>query len=51
MVAPPIDLQIPPLDIWLTTHRELFTSHRIRAIYAALVEGLDTYITCTHPIR
>ena len=45
MVALPLDLAIPPLQVWLTTHRELFTSHRIRAIYDALAEGLRTYIT------
>ena len=45
MVALPLDLRIPPLEVWLTTHRELFTSHRIRAIYDALAEGLATYIT------
>jgi DNA-binding transcriptional LysR family regulator len=45
MVALPIDLKIPPLEVWLTTHRELFTSHRIRAIYDALAEGLDAYIS------
>ena len=44
MVALPLDLAIPPLQVWLTTHRELFTSHRIRAIYDALAEGLVTYI-------
>jgi DNA-binding transcriptional LysR family regulator len=41
----PVDLKIPALPVWLTTHRELFTSHRIRAIYDALAEGLHTYIT------
>lgn len=44
MVALDIDLSIPPLQVWLTTHRELFTSHRIRAIYDALAEGLGSYI-------
>ena len=44
MVALPLDLPIPPLEVWLTTHRELFTSHRIRAIYDALAEGLSLYI-------
>ncbi|WP_332692316.1 LysR family transcriptional regulator [Devosia sp.] len=44
MVALPLDLRIPPLEVWLTTHRELFTSHRIRAIYDALAEGLATHI-------
>ncbi len=47
MVALPIDLAIPPLEVWLTTHRELFTSHRIRAIYDALAEGLSVYIGTT----
>lgn len=44
MVAVPLDLAIPPLQVWLTTHKELFTSHRIRAIYDALADGLTTYI-------
>lgn len=44
MVALPLDLSIPQLAVWLTTHRELFTSHRIRAIYDGLAEGLDAYI-------
>lgn len=30
----------PPLEVWLTTHRELFTSRRIRAIYDRLGETL-----------
>lgn len=34
------ELKIPPLEIWLTTHRELFTSARIRAIYDRLAELL-----------
>ncbi|MGV8853700.1 MAG: LysR family transcriptional regulator [Devosia sp.] len=44
MVALPLDLSIPPLSVWLTTHRELFTSHRIRAIYDALADGVAAYI-------
>ena len=44
MVALDLDLAIPPLPVWLTTHRELFTSHRIRAIYDAVAEGLTAYI-------
>jgi len=44
MVALPINLAIPPLEVWLTTHRELFTSQRIRAIYDALADGLVAYI-------
>ena len=34
----------PPLEVWLTTHRELFTSRRIRAIYDRLGEGLSRYL-------
>src|SRR5690606_37209137 len=44
LVVLPIDLAIPPLPIWLTTHRELFTSHRIRVIYDAVADGLTAYI-------
>ncbi|SFV37036.1 DNA-binding transcriptional regulator, LysR family [Devosia crocina] len=44
MVLLPIDLAIPPLPVWLTTHRELYTSHRIRAVYDALARGLCAYI-------
>lgn len=38
-------LQVPPLEVWLTTHRELFTSRRIRVIYDRLAEGLGAYLT------
>jgi len=34
----------PPLEVWLTTHKELFTSRRIRAIYDQLAEGLLAYL-------
>lgn len=44
MVVLPIDVAIPPLPIWLTIHRELFTSHKIRAIYDAVADGLSAYI-------
>lgn len=37
-------LKIPPLEVWLTTHRELFLSPRIRAIYDRLAAGLSAYI-------
>lgn len=39
----------PSLEVWLTTHRELFTSSRIRAIYDRLAGGLFTYIGRTGP--
>lgn len=38
------DLNPPGLEVWLTTHRELFTSRRIRAIYDQLAEALSAYI-------
>lgn len=38
------DFNIPPLEVWLTTHRELFTSRPIRAIYDRLGEGLTHYL-------
>jgi len=38
------DLRPPPLEVWLTTHKELFTSRRIRAIYDRLGEGLTRYL-------
>ena len=44
MVTLPINLAIPALPVWLTTHRELITAHRIRAVYDALAAGLSTYI-------
>lgn len=40
-------LKPPPLEMWLTTHRELFLSPRIRAIYDRLAEGLGAYIART----
>jgi DNA-binding transcriptional LysR family regulator len=51
LVVLPIEMQAPPLPIWLTTHRELFTSHRIRAIYDALADGLLAYIAGQQPKR
>ncbi|MCW5720898.1 MAG: LysR family transcriptional regulator [Devosia sp.] len=47
LVVLPIDLVIAPLPVWLTTHRELFTSHRIRAIYDAVAAGLSAYMQDT----
>lgn len=41
------DFRPPPLEVWLTTHRELFTSRRIRAIYDRLGEGLGRYLART----
>jgi DNA-binding transcriptional LysR family regulator len=36
-------LRPPVLEVWLTTHRELFLSPRIRAIYDRLAAGLGAY--------
>jgi DNA-binding transcriptional LysR family regulator len=44
MVAILPGVAVPPLEVWLTTHRELFTSRRIRAIYDALAEALAAYL-------
>jgi len=44
MVALDLGETIQPLEIWLTTHKELFTSQRIRAIYDALAEAMMVYI-------
>jgi DNA-binding transcriptional LysR family regulator len=38
---------LPPLPVWLTTHRELFTSRRIRVIYDRLATGLTAYLDST----
>ncbi len=43
------DLRIPPLEVWLTTHRELFTSRRIRVIYDRLAELLTAYYAGSAP--
>ena len=37
-------MRVPGLEVWLTTHRELFTSRRIRAIYDRLGETLSLYL-------
>jgi DNA-binding transcriptional LysR family regulator len=37
-------LRPPPLEAWLATHRELFLSPRIRAIYDRLAAGLEAHI-------
>ncbi|HEY4199043.1 MAG TPA: LysR family transcriptional regulator [Devosiaceae bacterium] len=42
LLLPEIDIQ--PLEVWLTTHRELFTNRRIRAIYDRLATALLGYI-------
>ncbi len=39
----------PPLEVWLTTHRELFLSPRIRAIYDRLAAVLTDYVARSSP--
>ena len=34
------ELKIPPLPIWLTVHREIRTSRRIRAVYDFLAQAV-----------
>ena len=43
------DLHLPPLEVWLTTHRELFTSRRIRATYDRLAETLPAALRGAFP--
>ena len=43
------DFGPPPLEVWLTTHRELFTSRRIRAIYDRFGEELTRYLARISP--
>lgn len=38
------EIEVPGLEIWLTTHRELATSRRIRAVYDALGDALADYL-------
>jgi DNA-binding transcriptional LysR family regulator len=35
------ELNIPPLEIWLTAHAELRTSPRIRRVYDFLADALQ----------
>jgi DNA-binding transcriptional LysR family regulator len=42
-------LAIPSMEVWLTSHRELFTDHRIRAVYDALAKGLAAFIGPAQP--
>jgi DNA-binding transcriptional LysR family regulator len=45
MVALLPDFHPPSLEVWLTTHRELLTSRRIRTIYDRLATLLTAYYT------
>lgn len=44
MVALLPQLKLASLEVWLTTHRELFTSRRVRAIYDRLGELVTHYL-------
>lgn len=39
-----LDLSIPPLEVWLTTHRELHASRRIRVVYDRMGEMLGAWL-------
>lgn len=45
----PLPIDIPPLEVWLTTHKELFTSRRIRVIYDRLYDHLGELLHAEHP--
>jgi DNA-binding transcriptional LysR family regulator len=38
------EIDIPPMPVWVTTHRELRNSARIRAVFDALVDGLTRVV-------
>jgi DNA-binding transcriptional LysR family regulator len=38
------DLGIPPLPVWLTVHREIRSSARIRAVYDFLVHAIPAVL-------
>lgn len=44
MVPIELDLAIPPLEVWLTCHRELHTARRIRAVYDLLGELMGNWL-------
>jgi DNA-binding transcriptional LysR family regulator len=44
MVVIDLPLQIPPLEVWLTSHKELYGSRRIRAVYDRLAELLSAWL-------
>lgn len=44
MVPIELNLAIPPLEVWLTCHRELHTARRIRAVYDRLGELMGNWL-------
>ncbi|MCD7061306.1 LysR family transcriptional regulator [Pelagibacterium xiamenense] len=44
MVALDLPLAIPPLEVWLTSHRELYGARRIRVVYDRLAEMLSVWL-------
>ena len=42
-----LPLAIPPLEVWLTSHRELHTARRIRAVYDRLGELMSAWLRRT----
>jgi DNA-binding transcriptional LysR family regulator len=43
------EIEIPPMQVWLTTHRELAHSRRIRVVYDLLAEIITAYIEIRQP--
>ncbi|WP_404401638.1 LysR family transcriptional regulator [Pelagibacterium halotolerans] len=44
MVVIDLPLPIPPLEVWLTSHRELYGARRIRVVYDRLAEMLAVWL-------
>lgn len=44
MRAIPLPLAIPPMEVWLTSHRQLYTARRIRAVYDRLGEMISVWL-------
>ncbi len=44
MVVLDLPIPIPPLEVWLTSHRELYASRRIRTVYDRLAELLIAWL-------
>jgi DNA-binding transcriptional LysR family regulator len=44
MVVLELPLRIPPLEVWLTSHKELYGSRRIRAVFDRLAELIGAWL-------
>jgi DNA-binding transcriptional LysR family regulator len=50
MVALDLPLPLPPLEVWLTSHKQLYASRRIRAVYDRLAELLAAWLLTKAPV-